>query len=197
MHWSTPFLGSVPARTTAARNLTTWARRAGSRVTVTGVSSGFQVATASGARRLLGDLGAVADQLAREGLERRALLGGAVLARVVEGPPTRPPERLNLSPVRADHPAEQGAEGEVVTTLPGSARRPCRVPALLAWLAVADGVGVLGAVRLELDLGMGTGLELLVSDDSVTCCRARRTTGPDRLITANGSAPLQLVQVLG
>jgi hypothetical protein len=196
MHWSTPFLGSVPARTTAARNLTAWARRAGSSRTVTGVSSGFQVATASGGRRLFRDVGALASQFAGHGVDRRRMLAGPAFEPIIEGPATQPPERPRLSAARAVPLTDQSTVIECVTPLPANAARPYRVPALLAWLALADGVGLLGNLRLELDLGNGTGLGLRVKDGTVTGCWAQGPTGPGRMITPDGSAPAALVQLL-
>lgn len=182
-HWSTPWLGSVPSRTAVARNLTAWARSAGSTLTVTGVASGFQVATASGRRQLAGDVGEVVDQLQGPGLTRRRLLEGSVLGGLVEGPATPPAKRVRRRPDRSVFSAARPSGTVQVESLPADPRRPYRVPALLAWLALADGAGVLGSLRVQLDLGAGTGIELSINDGAVLGCEARRASGRDLVVT--------------
>ncbi|HEY5821445.1 MAG TPA: hypothetical protein VIT20_05690 [Propionibacteriaceae bacterium] len=195
-HWSAPFLASVPARSAAARSLTAWSRGSGWSGSVSGMAGGFETATASGRRSLAADLAGTLDQLQAYGLGSGALLEHHG-AGFVEGPPTWPGLRSHAtgsSPFPERDPSG-GEPDRVRLDLPFSPRRRYRVPALLAWLAVAERGGTVGEVLLRLDLGETGGLTLK-SREGVVTCEATAATGSDVLIGDPTSTP-QLLHLLG
>lgn len=218
LHWSSPFLASPPARSAAARTMTAWARLAGWTGSVTGVASGYQVATASGRRRLAGDLGTVVEHLAKGGVARDRLSEKATAAVITEGRVTWPGPRprsggtqqqadaahhpIWLASVDEMRPQPSARAGGDVVLLPADPRRAFRVPALLAWLAVVEGTGVLDGLGARLGLGAGRTLSVVVRDGRVVGCAPALATyrdarvAADMLVAPAGRPPAGLVALL-
>lgn len=138
-------------------------------------------------------MGLLADHRAR----RVDLLDGSISATVIEGPPTQPPARTSSGTAGARPPNHPSTAAVDRHALPTDRRRRYRVPALLAWLALADGTGVLGTAVVEIDLDRGQRMELKVSDGDVMSCELRSATGCDRVVAPASAASARLLDLLG
>ncbi|MGI3786060.1 MAG: hypothetical protein ACRYG2_35395 [Janthinobacterium lividum] len=200
LHWSAPFLASVPARSAAARTLTRWSRSAGWAGTVNGVAGGFEVATSSGRRSLVADLAGTLEQLDAYGVGSALLLARAA-GGVVEGPPTRPGRRPRSSAavgVKAPVPSDAGvadASGFSQTLMPDPRRRH-RVPGLLAWVAAAEEVGSLGPVTVNLGLDDDEGMLLTAGGAHGVTCDAGPAPVNDAVLGLDQGASAALVALL-
>lgn len=200
LHWSAPFLASVPARSAAARTLTRWSRAAGWTGTVKGVAGGFEVATSSGRRTLAPDLAVVLEQLDAHGMPGDRLLAGSA-AGVVEGPATQPGQRphrstLPMGPAgpSVGHPSP--GTGGASWTLPPDPRRRHRVPGLLAWVSAAESATDLGRLILHLGVSGSDGMVLTSGDAGGITCEAAPAPSDDVLLGTDEAACGELVALL-
>lgn len=188
LHWSGPFLASVPARSAAAASLTRWTRATGWSGTVSGVAGGFQVATSSGRRSWAVDLGVVVQQLRAYGVRADRLLDDPGPG-VVEGPPTWP----GLRPYGAGSDLMEEPGGRLLAPDP---RRRYRLPALLAGLAVAERTGTLGRLTIHLDLGGSAGIVVRTDDHGAVSCEAVPAPVADVVFRAGQQSAGDLVALL-
>ena len=150
-HWSAPFLATLPARSSAARAVTTIAAQAGVRVVVTAVAGGYAVTTPTGQSVVAADLGDACSHLRRLRVLDDAVPPAPAIASA--GPATVP--RLGTSPPGGAAPSA----------------RLHRLPVLLAWLAALDGRGPrLLRLRLGLDTAVDAAIEVV--DGLVVRCAA-------------------------
>jgi hypothetical protein len=157
-HWSAPFLATLPARSSAARAVTTIVAQAGARAGVAAVAGGYSVTTPTGQCVVAADLDEVWTRL-----RRLRILDDAVppapTAIVSAGPATVP--RVGPPAPVAD------ARPPGVDPLP----RLHRLPALLAWLAAVDHRGP-RLLRLRLGLVPEVDVAIDVVAGTVVRCAA-------------------------
>ena len=200
LHWSAPFLASVPARSAAARTLTRWCRAAGWAGTVNGVAGGFEVATSSGRRSVAADLAGTLGQLEAYGVGSARLLAAAA-GGVVEGPPTRPGRRPRASAAAGVMTAARPDPG--CSEAPGlrrilepDPRRRYRVPGLLAWVAAAERAGPLTPVTVDLALDGDEGMHLTGGEVCGVTCEPSPAPVDDAVVGLDDAASAELLALL-
>ena len=171
-HWSTPFLATVPARSSAARAVTAMTARSGARVTVGAAAGGYTLATATGKRCVATDLGEVWDRLRQLRVVDGDVRPVPVAQLPSAGPATLPP--LNARVQAGAHASPtQAVQRTWTTTLTWRHR----FPAVLAWFAAVDGRG---PRRLSLLLSLTPQVDAAVDvvDGSVVRCAAVHPSTP-------------------
>lgn len=191
LHWSSPFLASVPARDAAARTMTRWLRAGGIRLVVSPSVAGFRIGGPTGRSQLADDLGGVVETLDRYDVERATLLADHTVSAmgIVKGRPTTPAPRTHTTAPPAPDPTLAALR------LDDDRDRHLRTPAILAWFSLADATGIVSRIRLEVSVSAAAGMSIHVEAGRVKRCEVTRPPTAD-MVWADQQLPPGLVDML-